>query len=363
MHTDLLRKHIAQYLKHPKQAMDNDTQTSRTERVAFYSSWTAERMAAMTRDDLYDYLAKLWAMLIWGNKAYVVDKLIADNGLPALRTALAALVWGRDPVAARWDAFRKQIKGIGPAMMSELLVYVHSKDCMLWNRRASVGLNYLGVAQLPRYQYQLTGKKYVELCGVARVIANEMAALGARDPDLLDVDYFIWSELQVVENLSDLTRAAPAVVVLETEKLDKQTAELVHNEVRDKLEEIGLWLGLQASTEVKVADGAVVDTIWEATIGNMGRVIYVFEVQSKGSVDSLVLNLMKALNNPAVQGVVAVSDKTQLARIEKESANLPGMKGKLKCWDYAEVLAVHEALASVNEKINALGLVPQGFNS
>jgi hypothetical protein len=45
------------------------------------------------------------------------------------------------------------------------------------------------------------------------------------------------------------------------------------------------------------------------TIGNMGRVIFVFEVQTKGSIDSLILNLLKSLNNSSVQGVVAVSDK------------------------------------------------------
>ena len=32
--------------------------------------------------------------------------------------------------------------------------------------------------------------------------------------------------------------------------------------------------------------------------------------------DSLILNLLKSLNNPAVQGVVAVSDKVQLERIK-----------------------------------------------
>jgi hypothetical protein len=46
--------------------------------------------------------------------------------------------------------------------------------------------------------------------------------------------------------------------------------------------------------ESKVADGAVVDDVWEVTIGNMRRVIYVFEVQTAGSIDSLVLNLIKS---------------------------------------------------------------------
>ena len=35
--------------------------------------------------------------------------------------------------------------------------------------------------------------------------------------------------------------------------------------------------------------GIKVVTIWEATIGNMGRVIYIFEVQTK-NIDSLIIN-------------------------------------------------------------------------
>ena len=54
-------------------------------------------------------------------------------------------------------------------------------------------------------------------------------------------------------------------------------------------------------------------------VGNMGRILYVFEVQTKGSIDSLLINLFKALNNPAVQGVVAVSDREQLEKIKKHS--------------------------------------------
>jgi hypothetical protein len=143
--------------------------------------------------------------------------------------------------------------------------------------------------------------------------------------------------------------------------VDKETSDFIHNEVRDKLAHIGTWLGFTSQTERKVAEGSKVDTIWEATIGNMGRVIYVFEVQTKGNIDSLMLNLLKALNNPAVQGVVAVSDPEQLETIKKQAALVGGLSKKLKYWDYKQVLQIHEALQMVNESINSLGLVPQGF--
>ena len=93
----------------------------------------------------------------------------------------------------------------------------------------------------------------------------------------------------------------------------------------------------------------------------MGRVIYVFEVQTRGSTDSLLINLQRTLNNPAVQGIVAVSDSAQLEKIKAEAASIPGLKDKLRCWNYVQVLDVHESLESVTEAITSLGLVPQGF--
>lgn len=69
---------------------------------------------------------------------------------------------------------------------------------------------------------------------------------------------------------------------------------------------------------------------------------------------------MVSISNNAL-GVVAVSDKSQLDTIRKHAAGVPTLREKLRYWDYTEVLQVHEALESVNEAINKLGLVPQGF--
>lgn len=134
----------------------------------------------------------------------------------------------------------------------------------------------------------------------------------------------------------------------------------IHNDIRDKIADIGRFLGFSADVEKKIATGAIVDAVWEVTIGNMGRVIYVFEVQTCGSIDSLILNLMKAKNNKAVQGIIAVSDQKQIEKIKKEIAILP-IHSEVKFWDYEEVLRIHEALQFANESINNLGLIPPGF--
>ena len=364
MDLNLLRKHIANYAKYMKTEYEKYQEdiAEREERSRFYRSWNKDRIAKMTNEDLYNYLAKLWAMLIWGNKQYVVDKLIQEHGLPLVREELSELVWGEGNIENRWDRFRKNIKGMGPAMMSEILCHVHPNECMLWNRRAYVALNYLSVKGLPRYNYQVTGKKYAELSSLANEIALELEKSGIDNPDLLVVDYFFWDELQVEDNLSQIYSKPKKQKEEELGEFeDTETSDFIHNEVRDKLADIGRWLGFISHMEVKVAEGSKVDTAWEATIGNMGRVIYVFEVQTKGSVDSLIVNLLKSLNNPAVQGVVAVSDVEQLEKIRKHAANVGDLSKKLKYWDYKEVLQIHVALEAVNESINSLGLVPQGF--
>jgi len=84
-------------------------------------------------------------------------------------------------------------------------------------------------------------------------------------------------------------------------------------------------------------------------------------VQTKGSIDSLIVNLLKSLNNPAVQTVVAVSDDLQIEKIKKHAAAVQQLSTKLRFWNFRQVLAVHAALQGVNEAINRLGLVPQGF--
>lgn len=363
MNIRLLHKHIASYkdkIRKDPEAYAQDA-AERERRREYYSTWTPDRIATMSPDDLYEYLADLWAMLLWGNKHYVVDKLIDTHGLESIRTELAHLVWAKEPIESRWDRFRSRIKGMGPAMMSEVLCYCHPYDFMIWNRRAYVGFDQLGIENLPRYKYQVTGKKYSDLSKLSKQIAEEINAAGLEDTSLLDVDYFIWHELQTQGNLSDIhKKKSPEDDSLPGET-DPKASEFIHDEIRDKLAEIGTFLGLTTKTEVKVADGSKVDAVWEQTIGNMGRIIYVFEVQTKGSIDSLILNLLKSMNNAAVQGVVAVSDGPQLERIKKHAAGVAGLRENLKYWDYKQVLEVHEALEAVNESINSLGLVPKGF--
>ena len=49
----------------------------------------------MTELEFGQVISSLWASQMWGNKSYLVDKMIQENGLPALITQLKNLLWGQ----------------------------------------------------------------------------------------------------------------------------------------------------------------------------------------------------------------------------------------------------------------------------
>ena len=65
----------------------------------------------MTEEDFFEYMSRLWSMVMWGNKRFVVDKLISDNGFDMLKKQLAELLYGTAQIEKRWNAFLKSVKG------------------------------------------------------------------------------------------------------------------------------------------------------------------------------------------------------------------------------------------------------------
>ncbi len=360
MNIDKLNSAISEFTKKKKSnaAYYEENWAERKERKDYYQSFTKDKLIAMAEEEFLEYISKLWSMLIWGNKKYVVDKLIADNGFVALKKQLAELLYGTSSIEKRWDVFLKSIKGMGPATISELLTYANPQEYVIFNKTTILCYGYLDIPDMPKYNYQYTGKKYAEACAIAKEIASELKKAGADDYDLLAVDYFMWDEILPLaeKKTSDTPATAPEVKKPVTVKDSKS----LHDEIKEKLVAIGELLGFDSRSEVKITTGAVVDAVWEAKIGNMGKAIYVFEVQSKGSIDSLILNLKKAQSNAAVQAVVAVADEEQLAKIISESAGVIDEKS-LRTWDSEDVLAVYDSLVRAHESINKLALVPESF--
>ena len=359
MNTQKLNSAITEFMKKKKSnaAYYEENWAERKERKEYYQSFTKDKLLAITEEDFSEYISKLWSMLIWGNKKYVVDKLIADNGFTLLKKQLVELLYGSNHIEKRWDVFLKSIKGMGPATISELLTYSNPQEYVIFNKTTILCYGYLDIPDMPKYNYQYTGKKYSEVCNIAKEIAAELKKAGAEDYDLLAVDYFMWDEI-----LPFAEKKAPETTDISTSKkpVNVNDSKSLHDEIQEKLVAIGELLGFDSRSEVKITTGAVVDAVWEAKIGNMGKAIYVFEVQSKGSIDSLILNLKKAQSNAAVQAVVAVADEEQLAKIISESAGVIDEKS-LRTWDSEDVLSVYDSLVRAHESINKLALVPESF--
>ena len=358
MNRTKLESAISAFVKNKKAnaAYYDDNWTERKERKAYYQSFTKDKLLVMNEEDFFEYMSRLWSMVMWGNKRFVVDKLIADNGFDALKKQLAELLYGTAQFEKRWNTFLKSVKGMGPSTISELLTYTNPNEYILFNKTTILCYSYLDVPDMPKYNYQYTGKKFAEVCAIAKEISAALKAAGADDYDLLAVDYFLWDEVLPLAEKKEPGNQTPVTVTPKTESDFKS----LHDEIKEKLVAIGELLGFESRSEVKITTGAVVDAVWEAKIGNMGKAIYVFEVQSKGSIDSLILNLKKAQSNAAVQAVVAVADEEQLAKIIRESAGVIDEKS-LRTWNSDDVLAVYDSLARAHESINKLALVPESF--
>ena len=163
----------------------------RKERREYYQSFTRDKLLSMTEDDFYEYISKLWSMLIWGNKKYIVNKIVSDNGFENIKKQLVELLYSAKSIETRWDNFLKDVKGLGPATISELLMYVNPQEYIIFNKTTVLCFAYLDIAGMPKYNYQYTGKKYVEVCAIAKEISNKLVINGSKDADLLAVDYFI----------------------------------------------------------------------------------------------------------------------------------------------------------------------------
>lgn len=309
------------------------------------------KLKNMTEIEFGELISNLWASSMWGNKDYLVKKIIDDNGIDKIRIHFNDLLYGTDSFEKRFEKFIKNIKGLGPASLTEILCLFDPGKFGIWNDKARKALKNLKFDDLPLNKYYISGKEYERINEALTLIAKKLQDLGLDDADLLAADYFLY-EIWFTEKEK-----------IETEEKEvEEEIEFDHDEVRDFIKDIGAQLGFETDTEKTIAHGAKVDVIWSAKIANLGVATYIFEVHKRGSIDSLILNLQKALNNPTVQKIIAVSDKRQIEKIKNETKGLPENFHKiLTFWEVFDVIKTHEKLSEVIQSINRLELVKSQF--
>jgi len=348
------RERIRSYYKRVSKLSEfQEEKEFRRKRTALVDSLrTPEKIDQMTELDVGKMISNLWAYNAWTNKDYVVEHIISDNTLPRLKEYFKKLLYDNEPFEKRFDEFNKHVKHLGPASVTEILCLYNPKQFGIWNDRARKALKILGFDTLPLKKYHITGKEYSRVNDTLKLIAKELGNLGSRNVDLLTVDLFLWP----VWKLSSKEEKE------EEKRADQTMKDFDHNEIRDFIKQIGIWLGFEANTEEMVAKGARVDVVWRVKIANLGVITYVFEVHRRGSIDSLILNLQKAISNPTVQKVIAVSDEEQIQRIKEEVASLPeNFRKILGFWNVTDVVNTHEKLAEVIESLSKLELVKSQF--
>ena len=318
----------------------------RKRRLNYFKTLTKEKIQNLTELDFGEIISMLWASRYWINKEYLVNNIISSNGIDKIRKELYNLFYGNSPPEKRYERFMNEIKELGPSSITEMLSLIRPDRCGIWNDKARKALKILGFDDiLPLGDYKIDAEEYKKFNEILKEIAEELKKAGHKEADAFFVDYYLY----------EVQRYKPSEIEIKEEEFD-------HDEIRDALKDIGSWLGFDADIEKQISQGAVVDVVWKTKIGNLGVVTYVFEVQKRGSIDSLILNLQKAIRNKTVQKVVAISDEKQLEKIRKEIADLPeNFREMVTYLNAGDVKKMHEYLSEVNKILESMELVKGEF--
>lgn len=319
----------------------------RKNRIELYAKLLNKKaIDKLTEVELGQILRGLWANAGWTNKAYPADRVLKSNDVSLLKSELKNLLWGDQTLEQRYERFRNTVKGLGPAGRTEIMAFVNPKECGLWNERAREAIRKLGLDNiLPANKYSISGDEYVQFNEAIKSIGDLMKENGLPYSDLIDVDFYLYF----------IATTTPTITKEEGEDYDFD-----HDEIIEKLVEIGNGLGFEVKSGELVAKGAKVDAVWTAKIANLGVVNYVFEVQRKGSVDSSILNLQKAKYNPTVQKLVVVANGRVIKEIKEEVASLGEEFRKLLTFIEAkDILKSAKLLEEFNNIISKLELIQQ----
>ena len=288
-----------------------------------------------------------------------MDKLVQENGLPNLQEQLNNLLWGQDVLVARYDAFRKSVRGFGTAMLAEILAFVHPEQCWVWNDKARQALKALGFAPSIFFlnKSQLSGAEYQTFNDWVTVIVAELKKQGLTEMDALETNYYFFEVARAAKDRSPIPGVIEPGPPTQAEKVN-------HSALIEQVLAIGQALGFQTEKEKLVAKGAKVDVVWQARIANLGVVMYVFEVQSHGSIDSLILNLQRALVNQSVQRLIVVANPADIAKLHGEIVSLPeNFRRAVSYWEAGEVIRAVNLVSELNGIIGKLDLVKSEFGT
>ncbi|RLE84687.1 MAG: hypothetical protein DRJ67_10155 [Thermoprotei archaeon] len=342
-HVKTIRSLVPGFLEYMETGEGRRSLEERVRRKKLFRSYFGrESIDDLTEEQFRHVVRILWANAMWTDKDYIADRILRATPFPELRERLKDLLWGDRPLRERYDEFMRRVKYVKTAQATEIMCFTRPGEYAMWNRRVMEALSHLGFSDvLPVRKYRPSGADYERIVAAFKEIGDILRREGVPDVDLTVVDLLFW----YVD-----TCLIPA---------GERRVGYTHDEIVEILLAVGRSLGFDVDREVPVARGARVDAVWSARVGNLGVIKYVFEVHMRGSIDSLILNLQKALKSPQVQKAVVVSTSEKLKRIEEEVEAVS--KDFARYFSYLEiedVIKARELLEELNKILAKLELVP-----
>lgn len=144
-----------------------------------------------------------------------------------------------------------------------------------------------------------------------------------------------------------ITEKGKALVEAETSGFTLTTLkkeETSHIDAQEMLVEIGESLGYYAETEFEFYD-----VIWRESPRN-ARISHVFEVQSKGNIDSAFAKLIRAYQNQRTKPFLVISSERDLNRAAKSlSREFQDFESIVTILTFAQVRNVHQNIKNIAE--------------
>ena len=225
-----IRQYVEKYKEHLKTQKGQDWRKERKDRVAFFRTvLSKDNIPKLTEDVFGEIIRGLWASDFWTNKDYLVNKILKDNGLPKIREELMELLYGGSSIDKRFDRFKRNIKGLGPSSVTEILHFTFPDELCIWNDKSKNVLPFLGMKTLLLdrvYKYSINGKEYIQCTKILGLIIEELTSCGLEDVNFLDADHFMWfvfSEIMPKEPLPKPPKP-PTVEIPKVIELDHWSA-------------------------------------------------------------------------------------------------------------------------------------------
>jgi endonuclease III-like uncharacterized protein len=215
----------------------------RIKRVQWYQEklGSPEKIKNLSLEDFQKLIKSLWALKLWKNPDFKVNKLIEDNGFEKLKSEFISFLFSDAPIEKRWDEFKNSIKGLGSASISEILTYIFPNRYGILNSVSLTMLlrfGFLTEKDVKKMSFGLaSGHDYRKFMEGLTQFREKLESKGLANADFLEVDFYIYYLFTDVFNLGH--HAGKPAIIEEAlgvqESLEKPPVQIKEEIVPEKI--------------------------------------------------------------------------------------------------------------------------------